>query len=109
MNPEHNMRYEGFIRNVFGKVGRWEDPLKLANTDINQNAFLTKDLTELKLGTVYGLKRLQIILEEDHGETGKTCEEIDDYINEIFNNNVDYNRIHQILEIAIKLIKKYNI
>jgi len=106
MNPEHNMRYEGFVRKVFNNVGRWGDPLRLANTDVNQSASTSGDLTDLRLGVAYTLGRLLVRVEFEFGETGSNYDKINKWIKEILNSKITYNRIHEIIEEAMPIALK---
>jgi len=106
MNPEHNMRYEGFIRNVFNNVGRHGDPLRLADTDVNQNAYTSGELTDLRLGVAYSLAKLLVRIETELGNTGKDYDSINNWIKEIMDSNIKYTRIHEIIESALPILKK---
>jgi len=106
MNPEHNMRYEGFIRNIFNNVGRHGDPLRLADTDVNQNAYTSGELTDLRLGVAYSLAKLLVRIETELGNTGKDYDSINNWIKEIMDSNIKYTRIHEIIESALPILKK---
>jgi len=106
MNPEHNMRYEGFIRKIFNNVGRHEDPLRLADTDVNQNAYTSGELTDLRLGVAYSLAKLLVRIETELGDTDKNYDSIKKWIKEIMNSNIKYKRIHEIIESVLPILNK---
>jgi len=107
MNIEHNMQYEMFVRKIFDDCNRLEDPLRLANTDVNQDAYQSGNLNNLRLGVAYSLCRLLVRLENEFGETGSNYDKIEEWIEEIMNSQIKYNRIHEIIESSLQIIKKY--
>jgi len=109
MSIEQNTNYEFFIRNVFNHVGRYADPLKLANTDYNECAARKGDLTYIRLGTAYALMRLLVRLETESGDTGIQYDTIDIWIKEIMDSSISYIRIHEIIEKAIPILKNFEL
>ncbi|PKL78691.1 MAG: hypothetical protein CVV27_02940 [Candidatus Melainabacteria bacterium HGW-Melainabacteria-1] len=100
MTLEENMRYETFVRKVHGNCGRWKDHLGLATTDINNQARESGDLSLLRLGVAYTVRRIQQLLEIEVGETGDVHYRLGRYVLELMSSSVQYQRIHQIIEAA---------
>jgi len=109
MNPDHNMKYEGFVRRVFGGVARMGDPLRLANTDINNGASHKNDLSDLRLGVAYSLGRLLTRLETEWGHTGKDYDTINSLIRQVLDSSITYLQIHAALDTGITILDKYDI
>lgn len=97
MSIEKNFDYEYFVRKVFNDADRWQDPLGLANTDVNNRAKESRDLWELRLGVAYSVRRIQKRLETEAGETGDVYHRLDSYVSELMSSSVTYRRIHQII------------
>lgn len=108
MSVEKNLKYEMFVRRVFGNVDRWGDPLQLANTDINDGAGKSGDLTNLRLGVVYAVTRLRVRLESQWVHTGADYETLDNMIPKLMNSRITYDEIHQMLDAADEIPLRYD-
>ncbi|WP_420578342.1 hypothetical protein [Ekhidna sp.] len=98
-----DMEYENLVRRAFGNVGRWGDPLGLANADVYRHG--GEDSHRLIFGISYALKKVIKDSDPNNLDLAHSLDALDNSLWE--NQSVD--NINRVITEATELLDQHNI